>query len=119
MPVVLILEDDPLIALDMAMIVEANMAAEVVVTGTLAAARNVNPGDVDVAILDVNIGSATSFDFAREMLKAGVPVAFASGSRQASLPEDLAGVAFFSKPCSRLAVVNFVRAALTVRRASS
>jgi DNA-binding response OmpR family regulator len=111
---VLILEDDPLIAFDLATTVEANLGAEVIVVGTLAAAKKVNPGNVDVAILDVNIGSATSFDFAPEMLKAGVPVAFASGSHQSGLPADLADVAFLSKPCSRSAV--FFRAALTVRR---
>ena len=119
MPVVLILEDDPLLALDMAMTVEDAVVADVVVASTLTDARKVDPGTVDVAILDVNIGPLTSFEFARELLRTGVPFAFASGCQLSRLPADLTGVAFLSKPCSKSAVVNFLRAALKVRRVSS
>lgn len=115
MPVVLILEDDPLIALDMAMAVEADLGADIVLVGTLAQAGNVDPSGLDVALLDVNIGSLTSFDFAREMLKAGVPFAFTSGSQQTRLPADLAGVVFLSKPCSRSVLLDFIRNTLIVR----
>jgi DNA-binding NarL/FixJ family response regulator len=68
---VLILEDDPLIALDMAMTVEDDGDAEVILAGTLAEAGKVNLNDLDVAILDVNIGPHTSYAFARQLLGAG------------------------------------------------
>ena len=55
MPMVLILDDDPLIALDLAMTVEDD-GADAVVAGTLVDARKLDLNTLDVAILDVNIG---------------------------------------------------------------
>ena len=80
MTIILILEDDPVIALDMAMTVEDDCDAEVVMAGTLAEAGKLNLNDLDVAILDVNIGRHTSYAFARQLLGAGITIAFASGS---------------------------------------
>ena len=56
MTTVLILEDDPLIALDMAMTVGEDSDANVVVVATLKEAAQLDLNDLDVAILDVNIG---------------------------------------------------------------
>jgi DNA-binding response OmpR family regulator len=108
---VLILEDDPLIALDMAMTVEDDGDAEVVVAGTLAEADKLNLNELDVAILDVNVRHQTSYAFARQLLGAGITIAFASGSRRSEIPVDLCDVPFFSKPCSRSIMLAFIRQA--------
>ena len=113
MTMILILEDDPLIALDMAMTVEDDGDAEVVVAGTLAEAGKLNLNDLDVAILDVNIGHQTSYAFARQLRGAGISIAFASGSRRSEIPVDLSDVPFMSKPCSRSKMLEFVREART------
>ena len=113
MTMILILEDDPLIALDMAMTVEDDGDAEVVVAGTLAEAGKLNLNDFDVAILDVNIGHQTSYAFARLLLGAGISIAFASGSRRSEIPVDLSDVPFMSKPCSRSKMLAFIREART------
>lgn len=112
MTTVLILEDDPLIALDIAMTVEDDGDVEVVVAGTLAEASKLNLSDLDVAILDVKIGYHTSYAFARQLLGAGITIAFASGSRRSELPVDLSDVPFLSKPCSRSMLLRFIRQAL-------
>ena len=113
MPMVLILDDDPLIALDMAMTVEDDGDAAAVVAGTLTEAGKINLNELDVAVLDVNIGPNTSYAFARQLLDAGIPIAFASGSQKSDIPIDLSHVLFLSKPCSRLKVLDFIRQALT------
>jgi DNA-binding response OmpR family regulator len=112
MTMILILEDDPLIGLDMAMTVEDDGDAEVVVAGTLAEAGKLNLNDFDVAILDVNIGHQTSYAFARQLLGAGITIAFASGSRRSEIPVDLSDVPFLAKPCSRSKMLEFIRQAL-------
>ena len=118
MTMILILEDDPLIALDMAMTVEDDCDAEVVVAGTLAEADKLNLNDLDLAILDVNIGHQTSYAFARQLLGAGISIAFASGSRRSEIPVDLRDVPFLSKPCSRSKMLEFIRPALISNVAS-
>lgn len=112
MPIVLILEDDPLIALDLAMTVEDGLRADVVVAGTLAEVEKIDVTSVDVAVLDINIGSQTSYDFARTLLNKGVPVIFASGSQLASLPNDLRDLPFLSKPCGRSNILKVIQAAI-------
>jgi DNA-binding NtrC family response regulator len=113
MPTVLILDDDPLIALDMAMAVEDDGDAQVIVAGTLNEAAKLNLNDLDVAVLDVNLGSQTSYAFARQLLDAGIPIAFASGSQKCEMPVDLRKILFLSKPCSLSKMLDFVRQALT------
>ena len=105
---VLILEDDPLIALDMAMTVGEDSDANVVVVGTLKEAAQLDLNDFDVAILDVNIGSDTSYAFARQLIDAGVPFAFASGSQQSATPDDLSAAPFLAKPCNRTKILSFI-----------
>jgi DNA-binding response OmpR family regulator len=112
MTMILILEDDPLIALDMVLTIEDDCNAEVVVAGTLTAAGKLDLNDLDVAILDVNIGHQTSYAFARQLLGAGITFAFASASRRSEIPVDLGDVPFFSKPCSRSKMLEFIRQAL-------
>jgi DNA-binding NtrC family response regulator len=113
MPTVLILDDDPLIALDMAMAVEDDGDAQVIVAGTLNEAAKLNLNDLDVAVLDVNLGFQTSYAFARQLLDAGIPIAFASGSQKCEMPVDLRKILFLSKPCSLSKMLDFVRQALT------
>ena len=111
MPMVLILDDDPLIALDLAMTVEDD-GADAVVAGTLVDARKLDLNTLDAAILDVNIGPFTSYAFARLLLDAGVPVAFVSGSQRSDIPADLSHVLFLAKPCSHSKVLEFINHAM-------
>jgi CheY-like chemotaxis protein len=115
---VLILEDDPLIALDTAATVEDDGNAKVLMAGTLTEASKVNLGELDVAILDVNIGAQTSYAFARQLLDAGIPFAFASGSQQSAAPNDLSAAPFLAKPCSRSKILAFIALSANVARRS-
>jgi FixJ family two-component response regulator len=116
---VLILDDDPLLAIDMAMTVENAGIAEVFVAGTLTAAGKLDLTELDVAILDVNIGPQTSYDLARQLLNARIPIAFVSGSQRAAVPVDLSHVPFMSKPYSRSTLLGIMRQALAANARQS
>ena len=115
---VLILEDDPLIALDMAATIEDDGDAKVVMAGTLTEATKLNLSELDLAILDVNIGAQTSYAFARQLLDAGIPFAFASSSQQSATPDDLSAAPFLAKPCSRSKVLAFIALSANIARRS-
>ena len=96
---ILVLEDEPLIALDLASTLEDAGWAVIGPAGTLAAARRLlDAGDPDLACLDLNIGTETSHDLARDLLARGVPVVFVSGRDARALPEDLRNVPVLGKP---------------------
>lgn len=77
---VLVVEDEPIIALDMAC--ELQLAGWGVVGPALTlgeARRLLRNHGVRVALLDVNVGEETSFDFARACRSAGIEVIFMTG----------------------------------------
>jgi DNA-binding response OmpR family regulator len=96
---ILVLEDEALIALDLAMTL-GDAGWEVIgPAGSLAAARRlIEDGAPNLACLDLNIGTETSHDLARDLLARGVPVVFVSGRDARALPEDLRGVPVLGKP---------------------
>jgi chemotaxis response regulator CheB len=104
---VLVLEDEALIALDLqATLADAGWQV-LGPAGTLARARDLAERTrPDVACLDVNIGVETSHDFARMLIGQGVPVVFLSGRDARALPEDLRGVPVLGKPVDEAALLR-------------
>jgi DNA-binding response OmpR family regulator len=103
---ILILEDDPLIALDLSQIVET-MGHEVVdICDCIASARNQVDNHVDFALLDVDLRDGKSFPVAVALQERGIPYAFVSGSRPADLPQGLREARFIAKPYSEAAIVG-------------
>ena len=77
---VMLLEDEFLIALDAKDILDTLGVKHVQVVNTLAKATVVaQSGNVDVAILDLNINGEMSFGVAEILLERRVPIVFASG----------------------------------------
>src|SRR3712207_1552065 len=78
---ILILEDDPFIALDLQCIVEGE-GHTASVCGAVAEARRLAEGlarDLDFALLDVDVTDGKSYGFACWLAERGVPFAFVSG----------------------------------------
>ena len=77
---VLIVEDDPFIAIDLQ---DAMEDAGYEVVGPVATVKHglmaIKDQTPDIAILDYNLGSETSADIARRLDEIGVPYIFASG----------------------------------------
>lgn len=105
---ILILEDDPLIALDLERIVEDEGYEVVGVYATLAEARRHITDRVDFALLDIDLRDGKSFGFATALLERDIPFAFVSASRPAELPAKLSGARFVPKPFEDVAIVRTV-----------
>src|SRR5262245_44219860 len=77
---VMLLEDEFLIALDAESMLTSFGVKHVYIVSTLAAAAELaEKGDVDVAILDVNIKGEMSWRIAEKLHQRGIPIVFASG----------------------------------------
>jgi len=107
---ILIVEDDPLIALDLQAIVEGEGHRVVRVCPSLADARRHVVGEFDFALLDVDLGDGKSFEVAFRLCERHIPFAFVSGSRRSDLPFDLCGAAFVPKPYGEDAILRTLAA---------
>lgn len=96
---VLILEDEPLIAMDLEDIVSERCHAECLTERTSEAGLARVREGVDFALLDFNLGSEgrNSLDVAADLLRREIPFCFVSGSLS-ELPEGLRHVPRVSKP---------------------
>jgi response regulator NasT len=114
--IVLVLEDEPLIRLDIAeMLRGAGFTA--IAVDTLATARTELAGRVPrVAILDALLPDGdTSFDLARELAAAGAVIVFVTGYSPA-IPADLATCPVVEKPFTPDDLVPAISAALARQR---
>ena len=106
---ILILEDDPLIALDLQLIVEDEGHQVIGPCASIAEAHShaglSHAGHmIDLAFLDVDLPDGKSFDLAVRLIGGGVPVSFVSASTRADLPAYLDHVAFIAKPYQHAAI---------------
>lgn len=77
---IVLLEDEYLIALDAKDNLEALGVRNIQVVNTLAGAAQVaQTGEIDVAVLDLNINGEMSLEVAEMFRKRGIPIVFASG----------------------------------------
>lgn len=99
---IIIIEDDYYQAHDSKASLEQAGAKVVSVTATVPdLTALMAEGEIDAALIDINLGRGTSFDFARELRASGIPFLFLTGYDAAMLPEDLAGSPYISKPADR------------------
>jgi two-component SAPR family response regulator len=107
---ILIVEDEPLTAIDLAMVVTETVAAAVVVEGSVAAAKKVLNEALDFAFLDVNVTDGKTFEVAQILERNRVPFVFISGSPQEQLPSDLRSVPFIPKPFYKAQIEHALQA---------
>lgn len=98
-PVILIVDDEPVIADYLAALLEDAGVAQTVCVNDLesaiAALERVKP---TLAILDVNIGKVLVFPLAQLLREQGVPVLFSTGMARAEFPLEWTGAPFLAKP---------------------
>jgi DNA-binding response OmpR family regulator len=109
---VLILEDEPLIALAMQFLVEDEGWSVVGPFSHVESARVVVDGDaeIDCALLDCLVGDYASWPVADGLTRRGVPFAFTSGNDARSIEPRFAAAPVFAKPVDEAAVKTFLRA---------
>ncbi|MEE4012710.1 HWE histidine kinase domain-containing protein [Roseibium sp. FZY0029] len=99
---ILIVEDNLIIAMDAEDIFQSLGADEVCVVASIDAALSEiedRTSPFEFALLDINLGSDTSYEVASRLLEMGVPFVFASGyGEDVDAPEELAGALRISKP---------------------
>lgn len=114
---ILVVDDEVLVAYDVAQIVE-DLGALVI-----GPAHDLERGlelaereDIDFALLDVNLGSQMSTPIAEHLRKRGIPFVLVSGYVRAHIPAALAEEALLRKPCTPDAIRDVIHAALPAKR---
>jgi two-component SAPR family response regulator len=106
---VLIVEDDVLIALDLESIVATALDAEVLVSRSVARAKALIDGSVDLALLDVDVTNGKTFEVAMLLKLRQVPFVFLSASRGGDIPDELRHSPFIAKPYDRRRLAEYLR----------
>ncbi|MGO4405579.1 response regulator [Bosea sp. RAF48] len=114
---VLIVEDDPFIAMDIESAVAEQLgdAAELIVVESVAEARRAAARKLSCALLDIDVVGGKTFDVASALQKTGTPFAFVSGSAPSDVPAPLRSARFLRKPFSIREVASFVMNAIGAR----
>ncbi|ALN72317.1 HWE histidine kinase domain-containing protein [Aureimonas sp. AU20] len=96
----LILEDNMIISLDAEQLLIDQGVREVHLAASVSEARKLLESQaVDVALLDVNLGSETSFSLVPDLRRRDIPFVFVTGyGEKIELPEDAAGAGAIKKP---------------------
>lgn len=96
---VLVVEDDPMVAMLLVDMLEEIGCEIVAVASHLEdALENAQRLSFDLAILDVNLEGANTFHVAELLAKRGIGFVFATGYGKAHLPADLANAPLLQKP---------------------
>lgn len=97
---VLILEDEPIIAIDLEDIVSSSSTGvECLLAASIDSARRHVENGVDFALLDINIGhdENRSYGIAAQLMERSTPFCFVSSTSR-NVPKAFAGVPFVAKP---------------------
>lgn len=107
---VLILEDSLIIAMEAEEILHEIGVDTVEIASNLEQAiAAINADRYDFALLDVNLGEAMSFGFARLLMERGIPFGFVSGySNTQDFPPDMQDVPLLVKPFDEMAMQHFL-----------
>ncbi len=108
---VMIVEDEPLIAMAMEMLVEdlgGEVAGPCASVGDALAEMN-TPGHIDVALLDCNLGKDHSWPVADALVARGVPFAFTSGQGIKDIDPRFHDRPVFAKPVDEEKLKRFLR----------
>jgi hypothetical protein len=108
-PRVLIVEDEPMVAMDLESTVTDVIAAEIVIAPSVSSARDAMAEPLDFAFLDIEVTDGKTFEIALELQRNGVSFVFVSGARPEALPPDLRGAPFIPKPFDRHLIARVLR----------
>lgn len=95
---ILVLEDEPIIAMALEELLEEEGAQPLVAGSLDQADEALAAGVFDGAILDINVHGQKSYPIARELMHRAVPFVFASGYGDTVHPDEFAHVPNVAKP---------------------
>lgn len=98
---ILIVEDEPLIALNLEdALLDAGFQIAGVAGKLQKALAVIESGGCDVAIIDTNLAGVSASPIAEALATRGLPFVVLSGYSPEQMPSELAGAPFLQKPCS-------------------
>lgn len=111
---ILVVEDESLVAMLLETILE-DMGCEIVgPAATVAQGLTLAEGELDAALLDVNVAGQNVFPVAEALVARGVPFVFSTGYGEGGLPDAWRGRPTIQKPFTEDAVHAALREALNV-----
>jgi len=111
---VLLVEDEPLIALDVEELCREHGAAQVVTVRSIDEAQSLDFSLFDVAIVDLVLGDHSTLPLASTMQASGLPLVFTSGYSSApELALDFGNATWLSKPYVGNVLIEALVAAIT------
>src|SRR5262249_30649886 len=109
----LVVEDEPLIALDLiGNLKKAGALIAAAVGTTLEAMRVIDTGNFDAAVLDRNLHGQPVHELAAALARRAIPFIFVTGYRKANLPGAFQHVTTLGKPFGEQQLVDAVAALL-------
>jgi CheY-like chemotaxis protein len=114
---VLIVEDEGLVALMIEDVLQ-DLGCDVVasVAGLKEACSVAATAELDLAVLDINLGGERSFPVAKILRERGVPFMFSTGYGTSGLPSEFSGCPVLGKPFSPKALEETLARALGIPR---
>ena len=107
---ILVLEDEPLIAVDIAAtIADAGWDVAGPVGSISKALQLIDEKRCEAAILDANLGGTSAAPVAERLLACGIPFIVLSGYNDKQLPSPLSGAPFLAKPYNPDDLIALVR----------
>ncbi len=115
---VLIVEDEPLVAMLLETMLEDMGCAPVGPIGTVDEAVQVIASDsaLDVALLDVNVAGRVVFPVAAALAERDIPFVFSTGYGEGGLPDDWRGRPTIQKPFTEATVREALQTTLGISR---
>jgi CheY-like chemotaxis protein len=107
---VLIVEDEPLIALQIHAALSATGASIIAATNGAEALELIRSADISVAVLDINLGDRDCSAACRALFHRGIPFLFYTGYADAQVLKEWPDVTVLTKPARPEAVVAAVAA---------
>ena len=106
---ILVVDDEPLLALDMAAILREAGDNTIRLAASVAVALNLLRQErFDAAVLDMNLRGETSARVAEACTGAGIPFLILSGYNAAQFAKNFEGVPVLAKPCKPATLVSAV-----------
>ncbi|PBB65987.1 response regulator [Mesorhizobium sp. WSM4312] len=119
-PRVLVVEDEWLIAQDIASELRAAGYPVVGPVSSVAAALQLVEADkIDVALLDIQLNGETSLPIAEVLLARGTPFAFVTGFGERDVPAPFRNCKFVAKPATEATILTAVADLASLRAAKT
>ena len=109
----MIIEDEPLVALDLHAALSRKGASVISATSAAEAAKLIGYADISAAIVDINLGTQDAAEACRLLAKRGIPFVFHTGQRHAALLAKWPNAPVFPKPARPSDLVEAIAALLS------